>query len=446
MNSQYIPIQDTASRGLKSARSYIVLLVIALSWTSLARADELITGKWYAWLESPGGRLKFGLDIEKNGDDYRAWIINGPERIEIPSVQVRDDESMFAGGVDIILSFDHYDSIITANWNGNRLEGEWVKTGAQAKQTRMSFFAVNNASWWRLCSKGAANRYVARNRRDLTGRWSVQFASSKQPAVAVFQKIEHTDFITGTFLTATGDYRYLAESSDSSPKIGSNYALELSCFDGAHAFLFKAELQKDGTLKGDFWSRDTWHETWTAKRDPDAKLPDAFGLTKWTGNATLSDLSFYDLEGTKRPLNDFAKPGTARIIEIFGSWCPNCNDATLYLMELDRKYRDRGLSIVGLAFELTGDRKRDTKQLKRYINHHNIKYPVLLAGVSSKTKASEALPIIDRVRSYPTFLFLDRAGDVRAIYTGFTGPATGEEYTKLRNQFESLIEEMLKGS
>ena len=116
----------------------------------------------------------------------------------------------------------------------------------------------------------------------------------------------------------------------------------------------------------------------------------------------------------------------------------------MYLMELDRKYRDKGLSIVGLAFELTGDRKRDTKQLKRYINHHNIKYPVLLAGVSDKKKATEALPIIDRVRSYPTFIFLDGTGKVRAIYTGFTGPATGEEYNKLRRQFESLIEEMLR--
>lgn len=445
MRIQTMPSHHTTSHGRngiptcrESARPWLGLFVIVLWLPSLALADGPRTGKWNAWLESPGGKLTFGLEFSRKGDNYRAWIVNGPERIEIPTVTIK--------GEDIVLGFDHYDSKIIANMSEGMLDGEWVKTGVQGKVTRMVFSALHRASQSLPCGTGLLMLERKRNgARELSaGRWSVQFSKSDDPAVAVFERNESLGYLTGTFLTTTGDYRYLAETIAVVWELDYKDDLHLSCFDGAHAFLFKAKLQEDGTLKGDFWSRDTWHETWTATRDPNAKLPDAFGLTKWTGNAKLSDLSFFDLDGQKRPLDELAIPGTVRIIEIFGSWCPNCNDATKYLMELDRKYRAKGLSIVGLAFELSGDRKRDTKQLKRYINHHDIKYPVLLAGVSDKKKATEALPIIDRVRAYPTFLFVDRAGKVRSIYTGFNGPATGEEYTRLRSRFESLITEMLQ--
>ena len=136
--------------------------------------------------------------------------------------------------------------------------------------------------------------------------------------------------------------------------------------------------------------------------------------------------------------------GRVRIIELFGTWCPNCNDATHYLLELDRRYRSRGLSILGLAFEMTGDHAADAIQVRRYVNYHGIEYPILLAGEANKAKASESFPVLDEVRAYPTFIFIDRQGAVRAIYTGFNGPATEESHDKLRAAFERLIEGMLE--
>jgi len=196
-------------------------------------------------------------------------------------------------------------------------------------------------------------------------------------------------------------------------------------------------------LTGDFWSRDTWHETWVAKRNPHAKLPDAFTQTQWVDSVSLDDLHYPDTQGKTRSLVDPAFFGKARLIVVFGTWCPNCNDASDYLVELHKRYEDQGLSILGLAFELTGDFDRDARQVKKYAAKHGIEYPILIAGVSDKTQATKAFPLLDRIRSYPTTIFMNGEGKVMAVHTGFTGPATGKAYHDLRAKFESIIESML---
>ncbi len=389
-------------------------------------AGEPAVGRWRAWLDSPGGELPFGLELSRDADGWRAFLLNGPERIPVPRTVVEPGA--------LTLSIPHYDSRVRARLGpgGRRLDGEWTKTGGGGKPTRLAFHAVHgDAPRFAPLAVAAAGAAP----RGIDGRWRVRFESEELPAVGMFERVSESA-VVGTFLTATGDYRYLAGSFE-------HGRLRLSCFDGAHAFLFDARLGEDGTLAGDFWSRDTWHETWTAVRDPEASLVDPFELTRWTGAAELRDLRFPDLDGNPRSLDDPAFAGKARIIEVFGSWCPNCNDAAAYLGELDRRYRDRGLRILGLAFELTGDFERDAAQVRRYMQHHGLEFPVLVAGTSDKGAASEAFPAIDRVRSYPTTIFVDARGRVRAIHTGYSGPATGAAYAELRARFEALIERML---
>ena len=60
---------------------------------------------------------------------------------------------------------------------------------------------------------------------------------------------------------------------------------------------------------------------------------------------------------------------------------------------------------------------------------------------ASKAAASQALPLIDRVRSYPTTIVIDKMGRVRRVHTGWTGPATGEEYSRLTAELTALVEE-----
>ena len=402
-----------------------LLCVVILAGCANPGADRLAEGEWRAWLDSPGGELPIGLEVSRAGAELEVVIINGSERIRVPRVETN--------GAELVLGIDHYDATIvaTVTEGGRRLSGRWEKTAGQGITSGLPFRATAGRQE-RFPVDASASRVEA---ASVDGRWTVDFSSSDDPAVGIFSSSPDGG-VEGTFLTTTGDYRYLAGQFD-------GQRLRLSCFDGAHAFLFDARLQQDGTLAGDFWSRDSWHETWAARRDPDAGLGDAFARVHAVDGVDLDDISYPDLDGLPRFLDDPQFAGRARILFVFGSWCPNCGDATRLMVELDRRYRERGLSIVGLAFEMTGDLQRDTEQVRRYAEHHDVEYPLLIAGRSDKTEASTAFAVIDRVRAYPTMVFLDRAGEVRAVYSGFSGPATGEAHEDLRRRFETLIEELL---
>ena len=479
-------------------------LLAMTAWQALAVEDEtaaalgenaLAVGSWRAWLATKGGELPFALELARDdtGEHPRwcATIGNGRERIAVPEMVV-DGE---AAAVE--LRFPHYDSVITATVaaDGLRLTGTWRKRRSATEWLELPFHAI----------AGPARRFTdavlhappadadrALLARELSaaitaasGRFAVKFDSSEEPAVGEFAFAAERETngattgeaigdVTATFLTTTGDYRYLAGQLDrgwpgDDGLVGCSddglphHFLRLSCFDGAHAFLFSAELQPDGTLQGGFWSGDRWYEGWTARRDPTAKLPDGFALTKANGAVSFGDLAFPQVfpaieealspattattattDATVRRLDDPAFAGKVRVLQVFGSWCPNCHDACDELVMLHREYGARGLSIVGLAFELTGDRARDSEQVRRYAARHGVTWPLLLAGTSDKQAATASLGLLDRVHAYPTTLFLDATGTVRHVYNGFCGPATGAAYAAQHAEFVRVIEELLQ--
>ena len=115
-----------------------------------------------------------------------------------------------------------------------------------------------------------------------------------------------------------------------------------------------------------------------------------------------------------------------------------------YLSTLQDTYGPQGLSILGLAFEVTDDFDRNVRQVRRYAERHDVSYPMLIAGTSaSKSKATQTLTVLDEVRSYPTTIFLHGDGRVRAVYQGFSGPATGDAHARLTAAFESIVQELL---
>jgi len=271
---------------------------------------------------------------------------------------------------------------------------------------------------------------------DFSGRWRVEFESADEPAIGIFE-VDENQIATGTFLTTTGDYRYLEGRVDGP-------YLRLSTFDGAHAFLFHAEMKSKDKIEGDFWSGNWHHETWTAVRDENATLPDAFEQTTVTEEEALADAVFKDIEGNPTRVLDALDEtkAKARVLEIFGTWCPNCADAGRELVSLKEKYGD-DLGIVALAFEVTEDFERSSQQVQRHHAHIGSDWEVLIAGLSDKAKATETLGFLDKVRSYPTLIFLNERNEVQAVYSGFSGPATGDAYTQQRERFEALIERMI---
>ncbi|HET8945403.1 MAG TPA: TlpA disulfide reductase family protein, partial [Candidatus Polarisedimenticolia bacterium] len=273
---------------------------------------------------------------------------------------------------------------------------------------------------------------------DVTGAWDVVFKDEKGETAARGEFERKGRALLGTFLTPTGDYRYLEGDYGDG-------VLRLSCFDGGHAFLFVARAQADGSLAGDFWSRTASHETWraTRARGTDSAMPDSFGMTSLKNPSGRLRFRFPDLDGHPVSLADARFQGKVVLVDLFGSWCPNCNDQAPVLAGLYRTYRDRGLEIVGLAYEMTGDPARDAVYVRKYAERHGITYPLLLAGTSDKSEASETLPDLSGVLAFPTLVFVARDGSVKAIHTGFEGPGTGAHFTDLKAKYVATIERLL---
>ncbi|MDJ0836850.1 MAG: TlpA disulfide reductase family protein [Acidobacteriota bacterium] len=383
------------------------------------------TGSWRLVMQSPGGELPFRLDVGRDGDRWTAVALNGDERVDFDTVTWSPDGTFS-------FAIDHYESIFSAKLDkdGKRMEGEWTKVTGPGKSARLAFTAEH----------GRNERFIssAEEPADFGGRWAVIFDNNdKEPQPAVAEIKQEGKRLWGTFLTPVGDYRYLEGNV-------SGNTMYLSCFDGGHAFLFKASLDENGELKGDFWSRDSWHETWSGKRDENASLEDSFTLTSLREGIDRFRFQFPDLEGKQVSYDDPMLKGKVRLITIFGSWCPNCNDEAPFLQELYDRYRDRGLVVLGLAFEMTDDEARNRRVLKRFRKRHKLDYPILIAGSSTdKQKAGETLPDLNHVLAYPTTLLLDREGKVVRIHTGFAGPGTGDHYETLRQKYKEAVEALL---
>lgn len=405
-----------------------VLLALLCGGSPAVAQAASVVARHRLVLDSPGGELPVTLEVKQDSQaGAEAWIINGRERVEVKVAEYDAKR--------IVLRFDHYDAVVDAAFDetSHAFTGHWKKRTGADKWSQL-VCRIEPASIQPLRFKPPVTP-TAIGGNSVAGKWRVTFDKSEDPAVGVFEQSADAA-VTGTFLTTTGDYRYLAGDFD-------GRRLRLSAFDGAHAFLFTATMDDASKMSGDFWSRDVWHETWTAIRDDHAALPDTLVLTPAKKKFDLGKIRFPDLSGKVRSLDDPQFAGKARIIEIFGSWCPNCHDASRYLTELNSRYHNRGLSIVGLAFELTGDFERDAKQVRRYAQRCGVNYPLLIAGVNDRAKASAAIPLIGEIRAYPTTIFVDAEGNIRAVHTGFSGPATGEAYKELQHEFETLIESML---
>ncbi len=424
---------NTLRRSLQALVVILALTACADSRTEIPEppptSDPSVAGLWRAVLASPGGELPFTLRIDDDRGILTAVALNGAEEAPFSSVERQ--------GSRVVLHFDWYDSEITADLDagGDAMTGVWRKTAPEGDST-LTFTAHRGDR--RRFLPAEASEITGGPVTDVSGHWAAEFRDEDGAEVARGELVQTGSSVTGTFLTPTGDYRFLEGSFE-------HGRVRLSTFDGAHAFLFHAAVRDDGALDGDFWSRDTYHATWTAHRAGEGEtiLPDDWSAVGLTNDQGAFSFTFPDLGGVPVSLADERFAGKAVLVNIFGSWCPNCNDEAPLLAGWHRRYRDRGLEIVGLAYEFTGDPERDRRLVRRFAERHGIEYSLLLAGLSDKAAAAATLPDLTAVLSYPTTIFLGRDGKVRKIHSGFAGPGTGRHHQELVVELEGAIQELL---
>lgn len=404
---------------------FFTLLFSMFGFSCNSITEKLLrTGTWRATLKTETGlEIPFVMDVEKEGTGNTYIIIrNGEERITVDEVTLKDDS--------VWLKMPLFDSEIRAGFDRQTLKGRWIKHLAD-KDVCMDFVAVPDVGYrfFKNPKKAKAN---------ISGRWETLFIGiDGDSTLAIGEFTQKGEALTGTFLTTTGDYRFL-EGNVVENK------LYLSCFDGSHAFLFTADIVNDSTLSnGRFYSGLKGQENWTARKNEKAELPDAYQLTYLKPGHEGVSFSFPDLDGKKVSLSDSAFKNKVIILQLMGSWCPNCADEMAYLSDFYGRYEQKGVEIIGLAYERSADFEKAKTAVNRMRQRFYATYPILIAGTNAKGKAQESLPMLNQVLGFPTTIIIDKHGKVSKIHTGFTGPSTGEHYTKFVTEFEALINQLI---
>ncbi|TPE42826.1 peroxiredoxin family protein [Pontibacter mangrovi] len=379
-------------------------------------------GSWRVALQHAEGKeIPFIMEAEEKNGKTVLYLVNGEERILVDDIEQEGDS--------VKIGLHIFDADLIAKVEGDKMAGRFVKNDTQEPYA-VPFTAEH----------GQENRFAANPAPanfDYDGKWEVVFTPrGGEPYVAIGEFKQDGNYATGTFLTETGDYRYLEG------QVAGN-ELQLSTFDGNHAYLFTATPDNDSTLTGNFYAGMSGYESWTGKRNPDAELASADSLTFLKpGYETLS-FTFPNLEGEQVSLSDDKYKGKVVIVQLVGSWCPNCMDETNFLAPYYDKNKDRGLEIIGLGFERSPEFDQAAARLKKMQERLNVNYDLLVAGVSDKAAAAEALPALNHVLSFPTTIFIGRDGKVRKIHTGFSGPGTGKYYDEFVADFNKTMEELL---
>ena len=217
----------------------------------------------------------------------------------------------------------------------------------------------------------------------------------------------------------------------------------LATFDGAHAYLFTGVVNEKEEIIGDFYSGTSFHEKFKAVSNSRFELRDPYSITKAVKGVPVS-FSFKNTDGNMISLSDARYKDKVVIIQLMGSWCPNCMDETAYLCTLYNQYESKGVEIISLAYEHTSDFEQAKRTVIRLKDKFGVPYELLITGGSGKNDAQKNLPFLSSVSAFPTTIYLNKRHEIEKIYTGYSGPATGTAYIKMKENTENLLNELIK--
>jgi peroxiredoxin len=406
-----------------------VLSVLFLFTLSMAAQMKLAlqTGAWRAYLiRKDGVPVVFTMHVIEVNKKKQLIIKNAEEEIILTNLVIKKD------AVNFSTPFFESDFKTQLEPDGS-LKGTWIKGTADGKQYWPFYAYPNQPERFFTADKKANN--------NISGRWAVTITrpnNTERPAIAEFTQKEN--YLTGTLLTPSGDARYLEG-------VVTGDSLLLSAFDGSHIYFFSARINNNQTISdGIFYSGFAGKEKWVAVKNDRAQLPDAGNTPQLKEGFEKLDFTFPDINGKPVSINDKRFKDKVVIIQIMGSWCPNCMDETAFLTDYYKKNKQRGIEIISLAYELSTDFKRSQITLRKFQQRFKVTYPMLVSGVSvsDSLKTEKTIPQLTTIKVFPTTIFIGKDGKVKQFHTGFYGPGSGEHYTEFKKYFSDTVEALLR--
>ncbi len=379
------------------------------------RVSDRLVGSWRAALDIAGGPLRFQIVLTAEGGPVEGQLCNATKCDAFSEVTPLEGDSILLGIAD-------YAAAIRASVRGDSLVGFYRNVGNRGPRTIP--FRASRGNWPVELPGGV-----------LAGKWDAIFRPEERPSPRVIDLRRTGLGLEGTIISNSGDYGLFWGGAQAD-------SFAMAHFDGSFVYMLTGRLDGD-TLRGLFHAGLRTQTPFVAVRStgrPHLTPPTELVRVDTSGPFQFA---FPSIDGEMVTNTDARFRGKVVIVDIFGTWCPTCHDAAPTLVDLYRRYHDRGLEIVGLAYEVTGDSAVDGALLRRYREKYGIEFPLLLAGVNDGDSPSTTQPQLSGPIAFPTTVFIDRSGAVRRVHAGFYGPALVAAHEALRRGFAELVEELL---
>ena len=372
-----------------------------------------------------GYKIVFNMQRKTIKGKEEWTIFNATEKLKVDDIN-RKGDSLF-------VEMPFFDSRMRLELQKDQtISGNWIK-GSTKEDIQIPIVATAYQTYRFKPLKGNATRKV-------NGRFDASFVDADgiiKNAVAEFS--QKGNRVTGTFLNPDGDYRFLEG-------IVTGDSLMLSCFDGSHAYYFGATVKPDGKIiNGLFVAGAMFKQNWSAVPNAKVELVEDDVMVFVKPGQNRLNFRFPDLDSVMVSINDERFKNKVVVIQLMGSWCPNCMDETAFLSNYYKQNKSRGVEVIGLSYEYTTDFKRSEKLLRKFQKRYNVDYPILNTGVTSgdSLRTEKTLPQLTPIKAFPTTLYIGKDGTIREIHPGFSGPATGIHYSEFCANFEKTIAKLL---
>ena len=364
-----------------------------------------------------GSVLPFRFELIKDSDQLIMKVDNDKETLIYDDIRYENDS--------IKIFMPPFDAVIIAKVGHGSLEGIYLK---EESGTKTSFKAIISDA-----PKFESNETP---NLDLNGQFRTVFRPEKPyPGLGIFS--QKGNQVSGTFRKNSGDTRFLSG-------IVFKDSILLSTFDGAHPYLIKAAKLGD-TIHGNlYYQSNSITKFWMIK-DDNYQLENSKELTQLKDGFETISFNFKNTSGDYVSLNDEQFKNKVVVVQIMGTWCPNCLDETQFFLSYIKDNPSTDIAFVALSFEAARTEKKAMDRIQLMVDRFDIPYPVLLAQFGSvDTKiAQEKLPMLKEIRSYPTTIIIDKSGKVNSIHTGFNGPATGKAFEDFKMEFDEEIKSLV---
>jgi peroxiredoxin len=409
-----------AARYLLSA-----LLCLGLSGAHAgAKAPALKEGVWRGEFSVNGDALPFNFEVKGRNADATLTVINGSRR-DVFKIERTAPDAVF-------VKMNTYDAAIEARIeNSGRLVGEY-RSLVPSQRGGVLPFVGEYGKTYRFV-KPTAN---VKPTGDLSGKWAIEIIS-KDPApnqVALLKQAGNK--LGGVFMTVVGDTRELEGTVQ-----GNKFYL--SGFSGPSPVLVQGTIDEEGNIEGGVAFGIYRTVKFEGHKQQSVELPDPYKLTYLKPGFSKLDFTFPNLDGKPVSLSDDKYQGKVVIVEIIGTWCPNCTDQTRFLAPWFKNNQRRGVEAIAIAFEQEDNFDYFKHTVGKFKEFFDIRYDLVFGGIADKKVATEKLAGLNYMAAFPTTILIDRQGEVRQIYTGYTGEITGDYYKDYVKRFNTVLDELI---